>query len=565
MALGLWGPTALAQGGDGPERPSALLTREQPVETEQTLLATLRAEPQNLAAMENLVQLYLDQGDVEEAARMADRRRHAAPSDLDWLLRWASVVRDVEGRRQDVIDGYQKLIGHRPESLEAWLGLARVLSWSHDDLDQAVAAYRQAVELNPRSWSARIGLAQTLSWSGHFGEAVDRYDALLADRPSDPQALLGGAQLARWQGKVRKAHLLLSEAEASQPDNPRVIAERARLDLDRDRRRSAERARDRALLLAPELLEAQEAAAILDQARAPRAGVRWTWSAESTPFWRQQLAAQTELRPLADTRLRLKAAGARFEDSDATLDRGTLGFQVRQAGMPQGLQLTAGYSYHQPRETNPTHELSGELALRPLEGPLVLRAGMRRRAMVDLPSGYEDIAYLDGLGSGGTTVASIADGLQISEGYLNLSLTPLAGLYVYADGVTGRIDDGNTRSALATGLGKNLLMRATWTDLVVKYDYYGLTYGQTDTSYFSPDSFQVHTPGLDWRVRPGQWLTVGAEAGLPVEIGGKLGYRLGGFFRLAATDRLMFEGRVLLLDNTLYRLTAATLGGQVVF
>ncbi len=567
VCLWSWGAKAQDQSDAdlSLERANALLQDGQPAQAEEAFSALLEREPGNQAALEGLVWAYMAMGDTQRAALAADNRLALTPDDLGWLDRWALVMSELPERRDEAIAAYQRLVEQRPEDLELRLRLARQLSWSEHRLHEALEVYRAAVELEPESRPAQLGLAQVLSWSGRVTEAAQRYDDLLAENPEDVDALFGRAQLARWAGDLRLADSLLRFAELLAPDDPRLAAERARLELDRDHWTAAYRARDEALRLAPDLYETREAHQVLSRARAPRAGVKLTLSEESTPFWRRQLTAWGELRPLPDTRLRPELTGTVFEDKTGSIRRGSLGLQVRQGGFPQGFAVTGSYRYHRLQGGGRTHEPAGELALRPAEGPLLLRAGARRRAMVDLPPGYEDIAYLEGVGSGGTDVDGVRDRLQVGEGYLAAVVNPLAGTYAYAELLLGRVCDGNGRRSAAAGLGADMLAMTERTDLVLKYDFYGLAYTRWSPDYFSPRPFLVHTPGVDLRFRFGGWATLGGEVGLPIEPGEHVGYRLGAFFRLEPLQRLMVEGRVQVMDDTRFRQSAGTLGALLVF
>jgi hypothetical protein len=293
--------------------------------------------------------------------------------------------------------------------------------------------------------------------------------------------------------------------------------------------------------------------------REPRVRAAFAYSDDSSDFERYTSTVMAELSPWAGTMIRIQPLFTRFEQDGEHLNRYTLGGEVRQR-LPARLRAAFRYRFHKPRGVKPTHELGGELGANPWT-PLDLRVGGRYRAMVDTPLPYEDVAYLDGVGSGGATLEAIEDRTRVSEGYLAASLTPTSWSYVYAEGVLLEVDDGNDGSSASAGAGVDLLGPWGWLPghaVTLSYNFYFLHLQEEVPEYFSPDGFAVHTPLLEWRWRPTEEIVLGAESGLSFRDGGLKGWSAGAFGRFPLYGPLAVEGRMFRSDDTEFRIISAT-------
>lgn len=453
------------------------------------------------------------------------------------------------------------------EALRVQLELAQNLSWTPGKLAEAVAEYRKAESMAPESHRARLGLARVLAWNGQNEEAARRFDELLAENPDDVEALLGRAQVARWTGGLGEADRGLARAERLRGEDPRLAAERAQLDLALGRFSSARRAAGRARRLAPEAFETKEAQGAVDRALAGRFTVKTTFSEESTPFTRLTQIARAEFYPLGGLRLRPMAANARFAVPGDEVERRSAGLSARHA-LGLGVAVQAGYVYHTIRGVSGSDEVEAQLTGRPFYGPFSLSAGWRRRPIVDLPVTFEDIAYLEAAGSGGSTVASLRRGLNVREGFLSASVSPFSGAYSYVDAAGGRVNDGNDRRSVAAGLGWNaagvMLDAGSPHSLTLTYDYYNLGYSRPSPDYFSPHALPIHTPGVSWRyIRPA--FALGAHGGRQLRNRSNPGYATGAFLRVSLGPSFVVEARGQFMDTTAYRIMSATGGISVVF
>ncbi len=580
LALLLVGPAAAADEPPADARAAdawKLVESGQPNRAILIFRSILDADPTRLDAHDGLVRAHLAVGDPEAAARAADARLAQRPDD-EAFERWRLYVLGLApSRRDEAIAGYRALVEARPDDAESWRNLALFLSWSPGRLPESVEAWRRAVAVDEKHAGARLGLARTLAWSGINDEAAALFDALLAEDPKNVEALLGRAQLARWTGDRRTARALIERAEALAPEHPRVRAERSRLELDAGRRGVARGAARSALELSPGLYEGEEALDAIADATAPSVAARFTVTDETTGFRRFGVAVPGELYPLPDTRLRIEAGFTRFSvdprvaapNADlllpgrVELDRVSLGAEVEQTGLPQGLYARGAYRLHALLDFAPTHEVDLEVGTaRPLDLPVELRVGVRQRALVDLPADDRVVAPLNAVGSGGGTLAAVEERVQVREGYAGLVVAPWSGFYVYGDGALGDID-GNTRRAVSAGLGQDvlrLLAPRSAHALTVRYDLYHLDVATPDPRFFSPDAFFAHTPGAEWRWSPGSKLTLGVEAGVPLRADSPPGWLAGAFAGVGLGDHVRLDARIRATDDTAWRAIGGTLG-----
>lgn len=120
---------------------------------------------------------------------------------------------------------------------------------SRGDLDAAIAAYRTAIAQNPRDAAAVAGLAQTELLARLSGTSADAIRSAAADAPDDVEAQLAVADLDVSGGHLDDAFRRLLDLigsldpagrdavrkrlvdyfEIAGPDDPRVLAARARL------------------------------------------------------------------------------------------------------------------------------------------------------------------------------------------------------------------------------------------------------------------------------------------------------------------------------------------------
>src|SRR5215213_9198689 len=84
------------------------------------------------------------------------------------------------------------------------LARAEQLAWNKE-FAESEALYRAIVEKEPASRRAQLGLARVVMWSGHYPDAIARFDALLRTNASDVDALEGRGTAEYWSTDFRGA------------------------------------------------------------------------------------------------------------------------------------------------------------------------------------------------------------------------------------------------------------------------------------------------------------------------------------------------------------------------
>lgn len=85
---------------------------------------------------------------------------------------------------------YSELSKNHPEQAAVWMGLGNT-HFLAADYAAARAAYHQALQISPNLTDPKLALARVDIRERNFDQAVQRYQAILADRPGDIIALSG--------------------------------------------------------------------------------------------------------------------------------------------------------------------------------------------------------------------------------------------------------------------------------------------------------------------------------------------------------------------------------------
>ena len=167
--------------------------------------------------------------DYEQALVMYDQASEMAPKDpagpLTGGMR-AAHWGEVELARPRL----EEALRRDPSNAGAWHALGLVCLHL-DDVAGAKAAYDSGLHADPRSIENRIGLASLALTQGHFGDALEQYDAILEDRPTFADAHLGRSFALMKLGRYAEARDTL-ETGYRLGANPAVVT-RQRALLDR--------------------------------------------------------------------------------------------------------------------------------------------------------------------------------------------------------------------------------------------------------------------------------------------------------------------------------------------
>jgi len=160
-----------------------------------------------------LVSVYTQSGDLEEAGNIIAQLRKAAPDDPEVLYAAYRTYSDLSG------ESMLALSLAAPDSAQMHQLMA------HEDTRQgntnaAVAEYRKAIAINPHLPGVHFELAELLHSSQDASakqEADHEYRAALAENPQDEKAMLRLAEVDAQKGNSQQALQEYNQAIALQP------------------------------------------------------------------------------------------------------------------------------------------------------------------------------------------------------------------------------------------------------------------------------------------------------------------------------------------------------------
>ncbi len=504
----------------------------------ERITATAAANPADVPLQKALALVLRSVGQIDSAVAIYDRLIEADPTDDDaragreiaLALRPVAPAPAVSvaevhemvnaGRAADVLERVEAAASAAPSDRALQKALALTLR-SVGELDSAIAVYDRLLAADPTDDDARLGRAITLSWQNRLGEAEATYAEVSPGAEQYFEALLGRAQVAAWAGRHSAALRWLAEAAALDPSNRIVQQRRAQvLSWSGDH--------TRAIRLYERLVEQSPDNADLWFGL----GQNYEWTerpAAALYFYRRALAlapgrrefveAIARARAAAAPRLRLEVANAADFDGEAqgvyrdyrlryeqrSWDRLVPSVSVavssnRRGTLGRDYILTRGAVLWRPL---PWLRLTGQA-----QGD-VLQFGFKSATI-----GWEvERGWFVWSGEAGRMVFEPAQDLGANSVWTAFALRPLDRLRL--DARTGRLRvtrDGNTKTALAAGLGFDVMTRPRVT---VNYGFNYDDFAVKSPLYYSPQGLVTNTIGAGIRLRRDRWgITADAAGGL---------------------------------------------------
>ena len=218
-------PTAPSPDAEAPiaqqPTPEELESRAQGYE------AVLEREPDNLSALQGLLEIRLQQGDLPNAIVPLEALADLQPEQTRFRLALAQAKQqlgDVAGAE----GAYRQLIESDPGELFALQGLVTLLVQQNRG-DEAISEVRNAIavaeELNTGETEVvplkpvRFLLAQIYTSQQRYEDAIAIYDSVGAEDTSDFRPLLGKAIALQEQGNLESAKTLFERAYDLAPAN----------------------------------------------------------------------------------------------------------------------------------------------------------------------------------------------------------------------------------------------------------------------------------------------------------------------------------------------------------
>lgn len=166
--------------------------QNQPQRAEEQLRGVLSHSPDNEGALEQLSQLYLEEGRPQDAI---------------------ALLRDAAGAADDPT--LYDLLGNAYTKI--------------NDNAKAQTAFSRAVALDPNEPSHRHGLAQAMLANNNYQGALEQFQRLVQMEPDNPQNYLRLSQIYRHMNELDKAEAALMQAKKYAPGDLEVLYNEALL------------------------------------------------------------------------------------------------------------------------------------------------------------------------------------------------------------------------------------------------------------------------------------------------------------------------------------------------
>lgn len=179
------------------------------------------------------------------------------------------------------------------------------------------------------------------------------------------------------------------------------------------------------------------------------------------------------------------------------------------------VRATAGYAvFFDSQSTLQDREIA--LSVKPLSA-IELSGALRHRPFVEMadPLAVDDQVFYTA-GPAGAVSLLEAWPLTVDEVRLAAKISPTAWAYLYADGRSMAISDGNRGWNASGGAGVSLATLFRWSaplDVTARWDTWAAAYSTAMTAYYSPSSVVSHSPGLEVRLKRSAF-EVAAEGGI---------------------------------------------------
>ena len=160
---------------------------------EETFKKVLNSDPSSRAALYNLAEVYVDQGDFQEAISLLSK----IP--------------------EDEMDGH-------------WLGLLGYAYTQNHEVEKAVTTYQKALAQDPENQDLERAYAEALMAGGKTAAAHAELEKILKAQPDDAATYLRLGRLDRQEGKFDQARQELDKARSLSPDNLEIPYEQVQLE-----------------------------------------------------------------------------------------------------------------------------------------------------------------------------------------------------------------------------------------------------------------------------------------------------------------------------------------------
>jgi tetratricopeptide (TPR) repeat protein len=196
----------------------------------------LKLEPTSKIIFEELTDLYIQTGRLQDAVSQAEDMLKRDPDNLDARrmlgriytrgIAGGSENRVNESMLRNALEQFKKVTEKDPKDAESWVTLGRLYRVSNSSLE-AEKAYTAALAADPSNDDALTGLAMLYSDLGDLPKAIEKLKAAADKRPA-PQTLATLAEAYERQRDYKNAAAAFRGALDLAPDETRIKASLAR-------------------------------------------------------------------------------------------------------------------------------------------------------------------------------------------------------------------------------------------------------------------------------------------------------------------------------------------------
>jgi tetratricopeptide (TPR) repeat protein len=191
----------------------------------------LKLDPSAGIIFEELTDLYIQTGHLQDAVSQAEDILKNNPSNLDARRMLGRIYTRMIGNTREntvderylrqAIDEYQKITKQDPKDAESWVILGRLYRVANNSVD-AEKAYNAAIQLDPENEDALTGLAMMYSDLGDTKRAIEKLKAV-TDKSPNERTLAALATAYEQMNDYKSAAEALKRAVALAPDNDRLV------------------------------------------------------------------------------------------------------------------------------------------------------------------------------------------------------------------------------------------------------------------------------------------------------------------------------------------------------
>jgi tetratricopeptide (TPR) repeat protein len=202
--------------------------RQGDTQTARSLYAErLSADSTDDQALHRMALMLAWEGRYDEGIALFDRLLALSPDNGDAAVDRARVLA-WSGNTDAAARSLTAILAADPGNLTGWLTLSQVESWQ-GRFDEALATLDRAAVTWPDNRRIAMRRARVLAEAGRLDESVAAYETLVRSDESDLQAHLGLARTLAWSGQYAAAEAEYERIQARWPDNAEALAGWARI------------------------------------------------------------------------------------------------------------------------------------------------------------------------------------------------------------------------------------------------------------------------------------------------------------------------------------------------